>query len=79
MHRSLEYDPRYYGLFFHDDTELPLDAQMWTHLDTHYQGELVHLALSIVVVSLCVVCYKQSCCVLVVDLLKSGNVCLFHS
>ncbi|XP_064383914.1 uncharacterized protein LOC135332919 isoform X2 [Halichondria panicea] len=36
--RSLEYDPRYYGLYFHDDTELPLDSQMWTYLDSHYQG-----------------------------------------
>ncbi len=37
-YRSLEYDPRYYGLYFHDDTELPLDSQMWTYLDSHYQG-----------------------------------------
>lgn len=36
--RSLEYDPRYYGLYFHDDTELPLGAQMWTYLDSQHTG-----------------------------------------
>ncbi len=36
---SLEYDPRFYGLYFHDDTALPLDAAMWDHLDeVHAQG-----------------------------------------
>jgi len=36
--RSLEYDPRFYGLFFHDDTQLPTDVSMWDHLDEGSQG-----------------------------------------
>ena len=42
--RSLEYDPRFYGLFFHDDTQLPADVSMWDHLDDvapAYQDSLV--------------------------------------
>ncbi len=43
--RSLEYDPRFYGLFFHDDAQLPVDTAMWDHLDTvnsaGYQDSLV--------------------------------------
>jgi len=41
---SLEYDPRFYGLFFHDDTQLPSDVSMWDHLDEvapGYQDSLV--------------------------------------
>ena len=30
---SLEYDPRFYGLFLHDDSQLPMDVSMWEHLD----------------------------------------------
>jgi hypothetical protein len=41
---SLEYDPRFYGLFLHDDVQLPSDASMWDHLDEitpAYQDSLV--------------------------------------
>lgn len=45
LHSSLEYDPRFYGLFLHDDSMLPADASMWEHLDeispTGYQDSLV--------------------------------------
>ena len=34
----MEYDPRFYGLFFHDDTQLPTDVSMWDHLDEVSQG-----------------------------------------
>ena len=43
--RSLEYDPRFYGLFFHDDVPLPLDVALWDHLDevnaAGYQDSIV--------------------------------------
>lgn len=45
LFRSLEYDPRFYGMFFHDDVLLPMDASMWDHLDetisSGYQDSLV--------------------------------------
>lgn len=44
-YRSLEYGPRFYGLFFHDDIQLPMDVSMWDHLDdihsAGYQDSLV--------------------------------------
>lgn len=44
--RSLEYDPRFYGMFFHDDAQLPMEVSMWDHLDetgssSGYQDSLV--------------------------------------
>ena len=42
--RSLEYDPRFYGLFLHDDNQVPSDVSMWDHLDEvapGYQDSLV--------------------------------------
>ena len=45
LYRSLEYDPRFYGMFFHDDVQLPMDVPMWDHLDdassSGYQDSLV--------------------------------------
>lgn len=41
---SLEYDPRLYGLYLHDDQPLPNDVSMWDHLDETvpgYQDSLV--------------------------------------
>ena len=41
---SLEYDPRLYGLFLHDDQQLPSDQSMWDYLDDlvpGYQDSLV--------------------------------------
>lgn len=41
---SLEYDPRFYGLYLHDDSILPTTASMWDHLDAvapGYQDSLV--------------------------------------
>ena len=41
---SLDYDPRFYGLYFHDDTMLPGDVSMWDYLDDivpGYQDSLV--------------------------------------
>jgi hypothetical protein len=41
---SLEYDPRFYGLYLHDDTQLPSTVSMWDHLDEIapvYQDSLV--------------------------------------
>ena len=45
LYSSLEYDPRFYGLYLHDDSMLPADVSMWEHLDdsapTGYQDSLV--------------------------------------
>jgi len=45
FYRSLEYDPRFYGMYFHDDVMLPMEASMWDHLDetnpSGYQDSLV--------------------------------------
>ncbi len=45
FHRSLEYDPRFYSMFFHDDIQLPMEVSMWDHLDetnpSGYQDSLV--------------------------------------
>jgi hypothetical protein len=41
---SLEYDPRFYGLYLHDDSLLPNNVSMWNHLDEvapAYQDSLV--------------------------------------
>ena len=41
---SLEYDPRFYGLYLHDDSLLPSTVSMWDHLDEvapAYQDSLV--------------------------------------
>ena len=41
---SLEYDPRFYGLYLHDDSMLPSNIAMWDHLDEvapSYQDSLV--------------------------------------
>ena len=44
FYSSLEYDPRFYGLYFHDDTMVPSDVSMWDYLDDvapSYQDSLV--------------------------------------
>ena len=41
---SMEYDPRFYGLYLHDDSLLPSNVAMWDHLDEvspSYQDSLV--------------------------------------
>ena len=42
---SLEYDPRFYGLYLHDASSLPGDASMWDYLDnevaSNYQDSIV--------------------------------------
>ena len=41
---SLEYDPRLYGLYLHDDQQLPNEMSMWDYLDDTvpgYQDSLV--------------------------------------
>lgn len=44
---SLEYDPRFYGLFLHDDSQLPSDMSMWDHLDevapSYQDGLVMHM------------------------------------
>ncbi|XP_019852599.1 PREDICTED: ras guanine nucleotide exchange factor K-like isoform X1 [Amphimedon queenslandica] len=35
---SLEYDPRLYGLFLHDDQQLPSGMSMWDYLDDSFPG-----------------------------------------
>ena len=44
MSSSLEYDPRFYGLYLHDDSLLPSTTSMWDHLDEvapGYQDSLI--------------------------------------
>jgi hypothetical protein len=53
---SLEYDPRLYGLYLHDDQQLPSENSMWDYLDDTvpgYQDSLVlHMVHKPVIVSL---------------------------
>ncbi|XP_019851329.1 PREDICTED: uncharacterized protein LOC100638387 isoform X1 [Amphimedon queenslandica] len=53
---SLEYDPRLYGLFLHDDQQLPSEMSMWDYLDDGvpgYQDTLVlHMIHKPIIVSL---------------------------
>ena len=44
FYSSLEYDPRLYGLYLHDDQPVPNDISMWDYLDDAvpgYQDSLV--------------------------------------
>lgn len=44
LNSALEYDPRLYGLYLHDDQLLPMDSSMWDYLDEvvpNYQDSLV--------------------------------------
>ena len=33
---SLEYDPLFYGLYLHDEVELPKKAKLWDYLDGRF-------------------------------------------
>ena len=52
---SLEYDPRLYGLYLHDDQQLPQELSMWDYLDDSvpgYQDSIVlHMVHKPIVVS----------------------------
>lgn len=44
LYSSLEYDPRLYGLYLHDNQQLPSDLSLWDYLDDTvpgYQDSLV--------------------------------------